>query len=339
MKALIVEKFGDAVLKNIPLREVGHEELRVRIAYCGVGGQDPLNIVGAVPLPFLPWHLGYQASGIIEEVDNTATARGLKVGDRVALDQYRFCGSCYNCMHDRQTFCENHDYPYGYLDSMMAEYIVVHQRQAWKIPDSVSLEEATLTENLGAALPAIDLAPFNIGDRVMVIGAGACGMLILQLVKLQGGTKITVVEPVETKRKLGLKLGADYVIDPKNQDVVREALKITDGRGYDRVIEASGDAGMIPLTLEMLAQCGKIVLFGIYPGDPKLDLSMEKLWFKEAGIQAVFGQSNLFPRAVDILPKLDLKSMMGPVYPLEQWREAFDAYGTQEHARVLIKCT
>lgn len=339
MKALIVEKYGDAILKDIPLRELGHEELKVRIAYCGVGGQDPLNIVGAVPLPFLPWHLGYQASGIIEEVDNTATARGLKVGDRVALDQYRFCGSCYNCMHDRQTFCENRDYPYGYLDSMMAEYIIVHQRQAWKIPDSVTLEEATLTENLGAALPAIDLAPFKIGDRVMVIGAGTCGLLILQLVKLQGGTKITVVEPVGAKRKLALKLGADYVIDPENQDVVREAMTITDDRGYDRVIEASGDAGMIPLTLEMLAQCGKIVLFGIYPGDPKLDLSMEKLWFKEAGIQAVFGQSNLFPRAVDILPKLDLKSMMGPVYPLERWREAFDAHKTMEHARVLIKCT
>ena len=89
----------------------------------------------------------------------------------------------------------------------------------------------------------------------------------------------------------------------------------------------------------MLAQCRKIVLFGIYPGDPKLDLSMEKLWFKEAGIQAVFGQSNLFPGAVDILPKLDLKSVMGPVYPLEQWREAYDAYGTVEHARVLIRCT
>ena len=339
MKALIVEEFGDAVLKDIPLRKVGHEEIKVRIAYCGVGGQDPLNIVGAVPLPFLPWHLGYQASGIIEELDKNATARGLKVGDRVALDQYRFCGSCYNCMHDRETFCENHDPPYGYLDSMMAEYIIVHQRQAWKIPDSISLEEATLTENLGAAIPAVDLAPFKIGDRIMIIGAGTCGLLILQLVKLQGGTNITVVEPIEAKRKLALKLGADYVIDPKNDNVVQEAMEITDDRGFDRVIEASGDSKMIPLTLEMLAQCGKIVLFGIYPGDPKLDLSMEKLWFKEAGIQAVFGQSNLFPRAVDILPKLDLKSMMGPVFPLEQWREAFEAHKTMEHARVLIKCT
>ena len=338
MKAVIVEKYGEAILKEIPLRDVGPEEVKVRIAYCGVGGVDPYIISGEVPLP-LPWHMGYQASGIIEELDEEATARGLKVGDRVALDQYRYCGSCYNCMHDRETFCENRNYPYGYLDSMMAEYIVVHQRQAWKLQDSISLEEGTLTEVVGASLPAIDLAPFKIGDSVMIIGAGTCGLIILQLAKLQGGTKLTIVEPVEAKRKLALRLGADCAIDPKNQDVVAEAMKLTDNRGFDRVIEASGDSAMVPLCIDILARCGRIVLFGIYPDHPKLNIDVDKLWFKEAGIQGVFGQSNLFPRAVDILPKLDLKSMLGPVYPLEKWQEALDAHKTMEYARVLIKCT
>ena len=338
MKAVIVEKYGEAILKEIPLRDVGPEEVKVRIAYCGVGGVDPYIISGEVPLP-LPWHMGYQASGTIEELDEEATARGLKVGDRVALDQYRYCGSCYNCMHDRETFCENRNYPYGYLDSMMAEYIVVHQRQAWKLPDSISLEEGTLTEVVGASLPAIDLAPFKIGDSVIVLGAGTCGLIILQLAKLQGGTKLTIVEPVEAKRKLALRLGADCAIDPKNQDVVAEAMKLTDNRGFDRVIEASGDSAMVPLCIDILARCGRIVLFGIYPDHPKLNIDVDKLWFKEAGIQGVFGQSNLFPRAVDILPKLDLKSMLGPVYPLEKWQEALDAHKTMEYARVLIKCT
>ena len=189
MKAVIVEKYGEAILKEIPLREVGPEEVKVRIAYCGVGGCDPFIISGEVALP-LPWHMGYQASGIIEELDKEATARGLKVGDRVALDQYRYCGSCYNCMHDRETFCENRNYPYGYLDAMMAEYIVVHQRQVWKLPDSISLEEATLTEVVGASLPAVDLAPFQIGDSVMVIGAGTCGLIILQLLNYRAGRNL-----------------------------------------------------------------------------------------------------------------------------------------------------
>ncbi len=131
MKAVIVEEYGRAVLKDVPLREVGPEDVKVRIAYCGIGGLDPYIITGEVPLE-LPWHLGYQASGVIMELGRDANARGLKAGDRVALDQHQFCGSCYNCMHDRQNLCEN--VINSFMDAMMAEYNVIHQKQAWKIP-------------------------------------------------------------------------------------------------------------------------------------------------------------------------------------------------------------
>jgi threonine dehydrogenase-like Zn-dependent dehydrogenase len=80
------------------------------------------------------------------------------------------------------------------------------------------------------------------------------------------------------------------------------------------------------------------VIYSIYPEHPDLTVNFDKIFFKEAGIQAVFGQPNLFPRAVDILPKLDLKSMLGPVYPLEKWHEAIEAHKTMEYARVLVKC-
>jgi (R,R)-butanediol dehydrogenase/meso-butanediol dehydrogenase/diacetyl reductase/L-iditol 2-dehydrogenase len=315
LKAVIVEEIGKAVLKEMPLADPGFEEVKVRIAYCGVGAFDPFIITGELTLP-LPWRLGYQASGIIEELGPGAVARGLQVGDRVALDQYRYCGSCYNCMHDRETFCERRDYPYGYLDQMMAEYIVVHQRQAWKLPDSISLEEATLTENIGACLPAMDLAPPKMGAK-----------------------DLTVVEPVSFKRDLALKLGAKHVIDPKNQDWVAEALKISP-RGFDRVIEASGYSEMLPPCIDLVAHCGKIVLFGVYPDNPKLDYDVHKIWFKEASIHGVFGQSNLFPRAVDMLESLDLKSMMdGPTFPLEDFMKAIEAHKTGQYARVLVKCT
>ena len=336
MKAVIVEEYGRAVLKDVPLEDVGDEDVKVRIAYCGVGGLDPYIITGEVALE-LPWHLGYQASGVIEELGKNAAARGLKVGDHVALDQHTFCGSCYNCMHDRQNFCE--DLNNSFMDAMMAEYIVVHPKQAWKIPDSMSLEEATLVENIGASMPAITLAPPQIGDTFMLLGAGTCGLLILQMAKLHGATKITVVEPVKAKRDLALKLGADHVIDPKTQDVVKEAMSITGNRGFDRIVEGSGDSSMFPLCLDMVAQCGKIVIFSIYIEHPTLQFDFDKLWFREASIQGVFGQPNLFPRAVDIAPKLDLKSMLGPVYPLERWREAIDEHMTMQHARVLVKCT
>ena len=335
MKAVVVEEYGKAILKDIPLKEVGPEEVKVKIAYCAVGGADPFAVTGEIPFR-LPYHVGYQASGIIEEIGKDAIAQGLKVGDRVTLDQHRYCGSCYNCRHGRETFCRTPGY--GYIDSLMAEYSVVHQRQVFKIPDSISLEEATLTEVVGASMPAIELAPFNQGDTVMVIGGGSCGLTILQLAKLRGATKLTLVEPLEFKRELALELGADHVIDPKGQDVVVEANRITDKRGFDRVIEASGESEMIPPCIDMLARCGRIVLFGIYPDNPKLDFDVHKIWFKEAGIQGVFGQSHMFPRAFNMLPKLNLSYSRGPVFPLEKLQEAFDAHQTGQYVRVLVKC-
>jgi threonine dehydrogenase-like Zn-dependent dehydrogenase len=80
------------------------------------------------------------------------------------------------------------------------------------------------------------------------------------------------------------------------------------------------------------------VLFGIYPSHYKLTVDIDKLYFKEAGIQTVFGQSHLFQRAVDILPKLDLKSLLGPVYPLEKFMYAIEAHKTMQYAKVLVKC-
>ena len=89
----------------------------------------------------------------------------------------------------------------------------------------------------------------------------------------------------------------------------------------------------------MLAKSGKIVIYSIYPEHPTLNIDFFKYKFKQASLHTVLGQPNLFPRAVDILPKLDLKSMLGPVYPLEKWQDAIEAHKTMQYARVLIKCT
>jgi threonine dehydrogenase-like Zn-dependent dehydrogenase len=115
-------------------------------------------------------------------------------------------------------------------------------------------------------------------------------------------------------------------------------MKITGDRGFDRVIEASGDSRMIPLCIDMLARCGRIILFAIYPDHPDIVIPYDKLWFKEAGVQGVFGQSHMFPRAVNMLPRLNLRPYRGPAFPLDRFMDAFDAHRTNKYVRVLVKC-
>ena len=111
----------------------------------------------------------------------------------------------------------------------------------------------------------------------------------------------------------------------------------------DRVLIAHNvtilDSLTHPLDAEQRHQHFRQIITTGHPEHPKLELGFDKLFFKEASVQAVFGQPNLFPRAVDIASELDLKSMLGPVYPLEKWQEAIDAHKTIEYARVLVKCT
>jgi len=337
MKAILNTKIHEAALQEVPIKKLEPHEIKVKMAFCAVGHNDIYMIdLGLTAVP-RPWPLGYQGSGTVVEIGKNATKRGLKVGDRVTLNQLRGCGACDDCLNGDIQFCSLEDPNYGWLDGMMREYFVCDQQQVNKLPDEIGLAEGALTEIVAACIRGIELAETKIGNSVLILGGGTCGLVLLQLAKLQGGTKLTVIEPVASKRTLALKLGADYVIDPNQQDIVATSMKITNNKGYDRVIEASGNTDAIPPCFDVIGRCGKIILFGCYPYDYKLNFDIDKIYMKEASVQTSFGFNYMYPRATAILPKLDLKSLVGPAYPIDKWEEAFAAQRSAKYPSVFIK--
>ncbi len=337
MKAVVYAEKDKVEVRDLPLREMGPDEATVQIAYAAICATD-IHIVreGLYGLPF-GWPLGHEASGVIVEIGENAASHGFKIGDRVAMNPIRFCGACYYCRNGQEQYCTRfHDYP---VNGTFAEYGIYHESQLFKIPDSVSLKSASMTEPLTACIRAMDLAQMKIGNRALISGAGGIGLILLQLVKLQGGTKITVVEPVETKRELANKLGADHVIDPKSRDVVSEAMKITDNLGYDYIFEASGAPAAAPSCLRMVAKCGRIIYFAVFPHDYELPVNLQKLYDQEAGILTVMASPYLFPRGVATLAKLDLESIIGAIYPLEEAPAAFETHKESFHPKILFKCS
>ncbi len=337
MKRLIRVKTGVLELEDVPAKIMGPEDIKVKVAYCAISGVDICIVDFGLTGMLSRWPMGCQGSGTIVEIGKDAAASGLKVGDRVALNQLRSCGACPECLAGHETFCSR-GFPYGWMDSLMAEYAVYHRQQVYKLPDTINLIQGALTEVVAASLQGIDIAQIKMGNSVFISGGGSNGLMLLQLAKLQGGTRLTVVEPVEEKRKLALELGADYVIDPKNQDIVAEAMKITGNRGFDRIIEASGSTDAINPCFDIIGTCGKVVLFGTYPAGYELRFDIDKIYMKEASVQTVFGYSYMFPRAIDLLPKLDLDSLLGPVYPLKDYAQAFEAHRTGRYPKVLLEC-
>lgn len=326
---------GRVQVIDMPEQELGDEDVKINVAYCSICGSDPHlveGIFGWEP----PFGLGHEVSGIVAALGAKAVNKGLRIGDRVAGNFLRFCGTCYYCLNGQEQFCDN---MMAYNRPGMAESIVWHESQVWKVPESVSLKEACLLEPVSIAVRIVDKANMKVGQRVAISGGGPIGLLSLQMLKRFGATSLTLIEPIEDRRKLALEFGAEHVIDPLSQDVREESSRITAGRGFDLVIEASGSPGAANAACDIAARGGTVLYIAMFPKDYEMPFNLyEKCYFHELTVSGIFVAPYAFPRAVQMLPHLDLKPFTQKVFPLEQGEEAFAAHMSGKYTKVLIQC-
>lgn len=329
------ETRGAVGVLDIPEQSLGDEDVRIKVAYCSICGSDPHLAEGIfgtdVPIP-----LGHELSGVVVEIGPKATKKGLKLGDRVAGNFVRFCGTCYYCQNRQQQFCE---YLNEYNRPGMAETIVWHESQVYKLPDDVSLKTGCLLEPTSVAVRVMDKARPKVGQTVAVVGAGPIGLLTLQLIKIMGATSLTMVEPIAERRELAIDYGADHTVDPVVNDVVAAAMELTDGRGYDIVIDCSGSVRALGPLPEITAKGGKLIFAAMYPGDYEFPLNLYKYCYaNELTITGLFVSPYTYPRAAQILPRLNLDALTSAVFDLDDGVAAFDAHLSGKHPKVLIRC-
>ena len=329
------ETRGAVDVLDIPEQPLGDEDVRIKVAYCSICGSDPHLAEGIfgtdVPIP-----LGHELSGVIVEVGPKATKKGLKVGDRVAGNFLKFCGTCYYCQNGQQQFCE---YSGEYNRPGMAETIVWHESQAYKLPDDISLKTGCLLEPTSVAVRVMDKAQPQVGQRVAVIGGGPIGLLTLQMIKMMGATSLTLVEPIAERRAIGVEYGADHTIDPLNQDVVATAMELTGDRGYDIVIDCSGSVKAIEPLPQITAKGGKLIFAAMYPGDYEFPLNIYQYCYaNELTITGLFVSPYTYPRAAQILPRMNLDALTTKVFDLEDGVAAFEAQVSGKYPKILIRC-
>jgi len=327
-------KRGTVELIDMPAQPLGPEDVRIRVAYAGICGSDP-HIAEGFFGPAVPKGLGHELSGIVMELGARANRNGLRVGDRVAGNFLRFCGTCLECRDGRQQFCP---FAHEYSRPGMAENLVWHESQVYKLPDSVSLKEGALLEPTSVALRIVEKAAIRPGDRVLVCGGGAIGQLVMQLAARAGATNLTVSEPIAARRELALRTGADAAIDPMSEDVAQRVSELTGGRGFDSVIDVSGATPVLADLPGYAARGGTVVYGATYPDDFRLPLHLAKVAFsQELTITGAFVSPYVFPRALNLLPYLQLEEFTSAVFPLEQAVEAFDVHMTGKYPKVLIQ--
>ena len=339
MKAAVLHSVGDIRFEDVPEPTIGDKDVLVRVKACGVCGTDVHFYHGewTVNMPLIP---GHEFSGQVAEVGRDVNI--VSVGDRVSVDPNVVCGVCKNCRRtDRNYLCSNIRAIGVDVNGAFAEYVKAPQQVVYRLPKGVDFETGAMTEPVGCCIRGFDNTKTTLGDNVVIIGAGAIGLILMQMALLQGAAKVLVVEPIPLRRELAEKLGAHRTIDPSSEDVKKAVLDETDGNGPEVVFEAVGSAKTISLALELAGRGARVNLFGVAPETETVSVKPFMLYDKELKISASYRNPFTFDRAIQLLSqrRIDIKSLITHRFPLSKIQEAFNLFHERkgEAVKILIK--
>jgi (R,R)-butanediol dehydrogenase/meso-butanediol dehydrogenase/diacetyl reductase/L-iditol 2-dehydrogenase len=336
MKAAVMRGIGNINVEDVPEPPVGPHEIKVRIAYCGLCGTDPENLegrFGLIPKEAYeqPRILGHEASGTIAEIGSAVT--GYQIGQRVAMNFRGSCGACYYCRNKMEHFCS---LGHGASGSF-AEYAVYPESAVYVLPDDISLEVGSLLEPVSVAVHAIDRGNVYTGSSVAICGGGPIGLLCLEMALRAGASRALVSEPIAAKRELAKKLGADVVVDPFTEDLMEAGMGLTDGRGFDTVIDASGSIVAARQAIDLADRGGTVLWAAVYGKDVEIGVPPFLMYARELTITSTFVSPYSFPRALSLLSKLELEPLITDVVPLAEIRRAFELHKSGRSIKILVQ--
>jgi len=304
LRALVISKPFEAYIKDVDDPKPGVGEVLVSVKACGVCGTDIHIFRGEesrVSYPIVP---GHEFSGVVDDVGGNVS--DVSVGDSVVVDPNVFCGECYYCRRGYSNYCERWEGIGVTRDGGMAEKVVVPAKAVYRIPKDISFDVAALAEPISCILHGIDLvSPYN-AHSIAIFGAGPIGLIFLILLKRFTSAKIAVFEVAKHRIDIAKDIGADVVENPLNVDIAKIANEVSDGRGFDMVIDASGNIDAISriLKLDFIAPKGKILLFGVAPPNKKVEIEPHQIYRKEVKIIGSYVNPYTMYRAIDVLKSM-----------------------------------
>lgn len=268
-----------------------------------------------------PLVLGHEFAG--EVVETRPGVKRVKVGDLVAVEPALSCGHCRYCQEGNPNLCQNLFFvgtpP---MDGALREYVVYKEEFLFPLPHTLSAEEGALLEPLGVAIHAWDLAKLRIGETVAIVGCGPIGLLLVQLARVGGATRVLAVDPLPYRRDLAAEMGA-IPLAPE-EDLAARAEEYTGGHGVDVAIEAAGVVAAQEEAAQMVKRGGRVVLVGI-PAEDQLLLTHHLVRRKGLTIKLSRRMKLTYPRAIALVERgmVNLRALVTHHFPLERADEAF----------------
>lgn len=307
MKAAVWYGNKDIRLEDRPIDELGSDEVQIKVMAVGICGTDmhewwagPIFMPVDEPHPLTgkkaPLTAGHEFSGVISAVGSAV--KDFKVGDRVTSDSATWCGVCENCQKGWHSLCEKVAFLGLSRDGAFAEFVNVPAAPVVKLPDNVSFEWGAMVEPFAVAVHAHRRARTQVGENLVVIGAGTIGLMAIHVAKIAGVGKIFAVEVSEKRKAAAAALGA-IVLDPSKDDVEAAVLSQTGNRGADIVMEIVGKQETVDLALSLPCTRGRVVIVGIF--EEPITVDWNKIVMNELEVLGHLNNGGEIPQVIELM--------------------------------------
>ncbi len=328
MKAAFLTGIRGMEIRDVPDPQItAPDDVLVRIDAVGVCGSDvhyyTTGAIGSQKIEY-PWTVGHECAGTVMEVGSDVS--NLAVGQRVAIDPLKTCGTCDQCLAGREHTCRNQAFlacP-GQLAGALAEFIVMPAECCFTVPDSMNNDEVTIVEPLSIGMYACSLTPEGPPKRAVILGSGPIGLSVLLCLRAAGTEEIFVTDLLPERLKTAAAMGANWTGCHPTQDVVADILAKTE-LGVDCVFECAGQQETLDQCVQLLRPGGTILAIGI-PELDRVSFSPDVMRRNEIRLQNVRRQNGCVQGAIDLISsaQADVMPMVTHHFNLDQSREAFE---------------
>lgn len=309
----------DFIEREIP--EPEEHQVLIRIKASCICGSDLHIYKDRHPAVRPPVTVGHEFAG--EVVKTGVMVTNVKTGDRVTVEPVVTCGICPACRRGDYGYCENISFTYRCGDGAMADYFVGKDERVYKLPDGMSYEEGALTEPMAVALHAVKRADVRLGDKVVVIGAGAIGIFVAAICRYLGAAEVVVSDFSEFRLDVAAQMGATRTVCPMKESLENVINGMSEGKGFDKAFECVGLEETFNQALLSVRTNGLVTDIGIFEKQQVVfDASL--LVKKEIRIQGSQGYCWDFDDAIRLVRDLNIKPLITHRFPLERLKDAFD---------------
>jgi threonine 3-dehydrogenase len=338
MKALVKSQRAPGIwLENVPEPKVGPNDVLIRIRKTAICGTD-MHIYlwdhwaqRTIPVPM---HVGHEYCGEIVEIGSEV--QGFEVGDRVSGEGHITCGYCRNCRAGRRHLCRNTVGVGVNRPGCFAEYLVIPAFNAFKLPDSITDEIASILDPFGNATHTA-LSFSLVGEDVLITGAGPIGIMATAIARHVGARHIVITDVNDYRLELARKMGASRAINVTRESLDDTMKSLGMVEGFDVGLEMSGNPKAFRDLLRTMHHGGNVALLGIPPDDTAIDWN--EVIFKGLMIKGVYGREMFetwYKMAAMLQSGLDIQPIITHRFPIADFREGFEVMRSGQSGKVIL---